>query len=222
MRALILGTAALLGVAACEPTTQQSGVGFSDYDNYREQQRVRDAALSSSVRASLPPAAISNERPQSEAEQIAAATTAALGQGTAQSEPLRNSDGSISQENDFEVVSERETIESDAERLERQRQQYQVVQPTELPDRSQAGDRPNIVQYALSTTHNVGDSLYRRRGINLENRSIRACAQYPSSDVAQEDFLASGGPERDRKALDPDGDGFACAWDPSPFRQVRY
>ena len=52
-------------------------------------------------------------------------------------------------------------------------------------------------------------------------KAIRACAAYSSPDRAQEDFLASGGPERDRKSLDPDGDGFACAWDPAPFRAVR-
>ena len=27
--------------------------------------------------------------------------------------------------------------------------------------------------------------------------------------------------ERDRMGLDPDGDGFACAWDPAPFRLAR-
>ena len=37
-------------------------------------------------------------------------------------------------------------------------------------------------------------------------------------DQAQQDFLAKGGPERDRMGVDPDGDGFACAWDPRPFR----
>ena len=35
---------------------------------------------------------------------------------------------------------------------------------------------------------------------------------------AQQAFLEAGGPERDRKGLDPDGDGYACAWDPTPFR----
>ena len=28
----------------------------------------------------------------------------------------------------------------------------------------------------------------------------------------------NGGPERDRNALDPDGDGYACGWDPSVYR----
>ena len=39
-----------------------------------------------------------------------------------------------------------------------------------------------------------------------------------ADDVAQEAFLAQGGPQSDRKGLDPDGDGFACDWDPRPFR----
>ena len=30
--------------------------------------------------------------------------------------------------------------------------------------------------------------------------------------------LPCGGPERDPRGLDPDGDGFACDWDPAPFR----
>jgi hypothetical protein len=42
----------------------------------------------------------------------------------------------------------------------------------------------------------------------------------PTQDAAQEAFLAAGGPERDRNNLDPDGDGFACWWDPEPFRRA--
>ena len=33
-------------------------------------------------------------------------------------------------------------------------------------------------------------------------------------------FLEAGGPKRDRKALDPDGDGYACGWDPAPYRRA--
>jgi hypothetical protein len=29
--------------------------------------------------------------------------------------------------------------------------------------------------------------------------------------------LARGGPDKDPRGLDPDGDGFACGWDPAPF-----
>ena len=30
----------------------------------------------------------------------------------------------------------------------------------------------------------------------------------------------AGGPERDQFGIDPDGDGYACSWDPSPFRKA--
>jgi hypothetical protein len=46
----------------------------------------------------------------------------------------------------------------------------------------------------------------------------RNCAQFRSHDEAQEAFLAAGGPERDRLNIDPDGDGYACGWDPAPIR----
>ena len=123
----------------------------------------------------------------------------------------------LSDENDFAAVSERESIQSDAQRIQQNRAQYQQVQPTELPSR--AGDsQPNIVQYALDTRHAKGTRIYSRAGINLAARAQRNCSGYASADQAQIDFLARGGPRRDRKGLDPDGDGYACSWDPAPFR----
>ncbi|MEP2715461.1 hypothetical protein [Pseudophaeobacter sp.] len=123
----------------------------------------------------------------------------------------------ISDENSFDAVAARQTIESDAERLASQRSQYQQVQPTALP--SQTGSRdPNIVQYALSTSHPRGTKIHSRAGINLRSRSARNCAGFSSPDLAQIAFLEAGGPKRDRQALDPDGDGYACDWDPRPYR----
>lgn len=121
----------------------------------------------------------------------------------------------ISDEQDFAAVSERETIESDAERLARNREQYTVIQPTAVPERTETG--PNIVQYALSTTHNPGTRMYSRSSLRFTD-PMAVCARYASPDLAQQAFLEAGGPERDRRGLDPDGDGFACAWDPRPFR----
>ncbi|MGR3758670.1 hypothetical protein ACUXV3_00845 [Roseobacteraceae bacterium NS-SX3] len=123
----------------------------------------------------------------------------------------------LSDENSFEAVAARQTIESDAARLERQRAQYQMVQPSALPERTSSGD-PNIVQYALSTSNPKGTRVYTRAGINLKARSARNCAGYASAEMAQIAFLEAGGPKRDRYALDPDGDGYACGWDPSPYR----
>lgn len=122
----------------------------------------------------------------------------------------------ISDEQDFSAVAARETIESDAERLARNRAQYQVIAPTDLPQRSGAAG-PNIVEFALSTSHAVGTPVYKRSSLRMTDPNA-ACAKFASPDLAQEAFLASGGPDKDRKGLDPDGDGYACAWDPRPFR----
>ncbi|WP_226781762.1 hypothetical protein [Oceaniglobus trochenteri] len=133
--------------------------------------------------------------------------------------PIGTNNPGISDEQDFGAVSERQTIESDAERLARQRAAYKVVQPTAVPTRP-GDDTPNIVAYALSTTNAVGQKMYSRGGFNADSKFLRACASYSSSDKAQEDFLRNGGPQKDRKGVDPDGDGFACYWDPTPFRKV--
>ncbi|MCC5956692.1 MAG: hypothetical protein JJU07_11365 [Natronohydrobacter sp.] len=79
---------------------------------------------------------------------------------------------------------------------------------------------PNLFVYALSTQHNVGEARYNRSHPLRWRRWEAACAQYPSQDLAQEAFLAAGGPVNDPNHLDPDGDGFACWWDPAPFRQA--
>lgn len=121
----------------------------------------------------------------------------------------------ISDEQDFAAVSSRESIESDAQRLERNREQYVQIAPGELPQRP-ANNGPSIVEFALSTTHPVGTPAFSRSGGGGD--WARACANFASPDLAQEAFLERGGPERDRMGVDPDGDGFACTWDPRPFR----
>lgn len=132
--------------------------------------------------------------------------------------PLLLGNPGLSDENDFEAVAQRESIESDAQRIAQNVAQYQVIAPTAVPSRAGVGAQPNIVEYALQTSHPRGTRVWQRVGLNMAARAERACAGYPSPDQAQIDFLASGGPQRDRKGLDPDGDGYACAWDPAPFR----
>lgn len=241
---------ALAGLAACQPAVPDSGagVGFGDYSDY---QRQRDAQLSGQVPQSLPPASAVSSEPLSgtstgfgtdasvsqdpnSPEAIAAQTRAALGTpsqdfGTTTSEPLQaspsnpapvavNSAG-ISKENDFSAVDEQRSIAEDAALIQRNRAAYTQVQPEALPNRAETG--PNIVAYALQTTHNPGVPQYRRSSLlNSDSKSQRVCASYASPDLAQVEFLKNGGPERDRKGLDPDGDGFACQWDPRPFRKA--
>lgn len=124
----------------------------------------------------------------------------------------------ISDENDFAAVASRETIASDAERLRQLSAQRVEVAPTALPQREASTSGTNIVEYALGTNNTYGRSLYRRVGLNLENRSRKNCATFGSAEAAQIAFLEAGGPIKDRKALDPDGDGYACSWDPRPIR----
>jgi hypothetical protein len=165
-------------------------------------------------------------QPETEAESIAAATAAALNSGEkpvdanpSNPAPVQMNHPGISSENDFNTVSAQRSIESDAERLAQNRAQYEVVQPTAVPTRTGASG-PNIVEYALRTDNPMGNKLYKRSPLNTDARAARNCAAYASPDLAQTDFLKRGGPKRDRRGLDPDGDGYACSWDPRPFRKA--
>ncbi len=232
---------AALALAACTPTSRVdtgTGVGFQDYNSY-----IRGArpAGPGPVATALPPGTTGGFDPAAAAAAIdlaegiapagtATATLPTVADGSARPRGgapagIREETGEIdaiagnvgiSDEQDFGAVAARESIESDAERIARNRAEYVVVQPTALPTRP--GDTgPNIVEFALATTHAPGVQLYRRSGIGLRDQNA-ACARYASPDQAQQDFLARGGPDRDRLGVDPDGDGFACAWDPRPFR----
>jgi hypothetical protein len=99
--------------------------------------------------------------------------------------------------------------------LEQARSQLVVVEPsaTSVP---QATQGINIALFAQQTTNAVGERVYPRRG-GLGG----GCGRYRTADEAQRAFLAAGGPADDPRGLDPDGDGFACGWDPTPFRQLR-
>lgn len=89
-----------------------------------------------------------------------------------------------------------------------------VVQPTALPSR--VGD-VNVALFAQQTTNAVGQRLYQRSGMGIGG----GCGRYRTADDAQRAFLAAGGPTSDPNGLDPDGDGFACRWDPTPYRQLK-
>ncbi|WP_299730181.1 hypothetical protein [uncultured Tateyamaria sp.] len=178
----------------------------------------------SSARAVTDPQGLDAELAQIALANDAAAARANSGQTVVNASPANaappvlNNPG-ISDENNFDAVASRQSIESDAARIAANRQQYEVIQPTALPSRS-GNAQPNVVQYALQTSHPRGTQVHRRVSIASAARTQRNCAQYNSSDEAQIDFLAFGGPERDRKGLDPDGDGYACGWDPAPFRRA--
>jgi len=216
MRVLLV-TCALGALVACAPAVPNSaaGVGFDRYDRARTGQ---DATVNS-----LPaPGAVSAEPLDSTGGAASAPVAPPANTGTtpvATATPTPGAVG-ISDEQDFTAVSGRETIESDAARIAANRAAYVQIEPTDLPSRpGETG--PSIVAFALATNNPVGAQLYNRSRLSGSARFNRNCAKYTSSDLAQQDFLRRGGPQRDPKGLDPDGDGFACYWDPTPLRQAR-
>ena len=233
----------MCGLVACGPTVPESGPGpgFEDYNSYLRSRTNNPYATapvvpaqpaqaapafstdlaSSAIAASetgtttpvgpttalpLDPMALGEDRARGNAPAGIEETTAEMGYVT----------GGVSDEQDFSAVKSRESIESDKARIEANRAQYVVIQPGALPTRP--GDTgPNIAEYAIATNNPVGVSLYHRPSIYLVNVKA-ACSKFTSPDLAQQAFLANGGPQSDKKGLDPDGDGFACDWDPRPFR----
>jgi len=222
-------------VAACNTVAPVGGTDFNT-PTYQAQREAQLAGQGYAGNPLLGPVDVSEQQlgapgaegfvPAGDNADLASATAAALANtaepgATIQSvEPVEAaSNNEISDEQDFAAVSGRRTIESDAALIEQNRQTYEVVAPTAVPARGADG-QPNIVQYALNTSNPVGTQLYSRAGFNLQAKAQRNCARFPSPDQAQIEFLSSGGPQRDRKGLDPDGDGYACGWDPSPFRSA--
>ncbi len=206
MRVLVVLVPMLALIACTNPPVPDSGtgVGFGEYSDYQTDRTLRESQLNDGISTS----AISSEP-------ISAGASLPT---TAAPQVDLNNPG-ISDEQDFSAVSSRETIESDRQRMEANKEAYQVIQPQALPTRS-GGSGPSVVEFALSTNNGVGEALYSRLTILSESRFNKNCAKYTSSDQAQQAFLKAGGPSRDRMGLDPDGDGFACYWDPSPFRRA--
>lgn len=228
-RVLLMGVA-LAALAACQPAVPDSGAGVG-FDTVGNQRAARDAALEGGTVPQVPAVQTSpldTAGTASGADTRALAEAAALNSGVAPvsaspSNPapqvVSTPDG-ISQENDFDAVSDQRSIQADAALRQQNIANYQVVQPTALPSRD-GESGPNIVAYALETTHAIGTEMHRRSRFASEARHINACRGFASADLAQEAFLAGGGPRRDRLNLDPDGDGYACNWNPAPFRLAR-
>lgn len=213
---LFLSLLGVLAIAACETPVPDSGsgVGFDDYSDYRNEREAELSAQPPLVQGNE----ISSEAVAGSVQPLTTAQSAAPVNEPAPNVPAPNrNNAGISDEQDFSAVSSRQTIESDAQRRAAQQQAYQVIAPTTLPTRN-GRSGASIVEFALSTSNQVGQSIYRRSTILAQNRFQRNCAKYSSPDRAQEAFLKAGGPKKDSKGLDPDGDGFACFWDPAPYR----
>ncbi|MDC1481649.1 hypothetical protein N8146_05040 [Ascidiaceihabitans sp.] len=244
---LIMMASAFGTLAACQPALPESGagapgqgVGFDTSDSARAQLDAPLTVQSQTLRSSdQQNQAVTSEMAQvaatvnAQTSSIANDTLAALGNDVARTSveagrqvvnaspsnpaPVAVNNAGISDENDFGAVSGRHSIESDKARIAENRAQYAVVQPTALPSRS-GSNQLNVVAYALETQHPRGTQVHRRLGFASVARTQRNCAKYNSADDAQLEFLTRGGPTRDRLALDPDGDGYACDWNPAKYR----
>lgn len=209
-----LGLAAVLslgfGVAGCAPRVPDSaaGVGFGDYGRYMREQEQRRAAAT--------PWAGSDEGSAIAAEALAAVRPEATPASPPEAGPRPMAGrSSLSRDEVLDMDTARATRDSERAAFEARRASFETVAPTALPERPQ--DAPNIVAYALRTTHAVGQQRHRRSRLTTQNHA-RNCDGFANDDLAQEEFLRRGGPERDPLNLDPDGDGFACRWSPEPFR----
>lgn len=218
MRVLTL-PALLAALAACSPSVPESGpqAGF-DRGDAAQLRAGRDARLEAPSTVTTAPLRSGDPIADTATAALAASNSGQVPLQASPANPVPGGHAGISNENDFSAVSARRDIEDDAARIAAVRAQRQVITPTALAPRSASG--PNIVEFALRTSHQPGQKLYGR-GYRRASRTAQACASYASPDQAQIAFLAAGGPERDREGLDPDGDGFACGWDPRPFRAVR-
>ncbi|WP_298261368.1 hypothetical protein [uncultured Litoreibacter sp.] len=220
------------GVAACAAPVPDSGagVGFDDYDTYLSQKQARDAELRAqrSGQTTVAPPAEATPAQQTASDAVAAVrgTSAQPARGESVPAGIQNTspnapttdNPTISDEQDFQAVSGRQSIESDAERRRAQSAQYQVIAPKAVPSRPGGGAQTPI-EFALKTSHPVGQKQYRR-SVFSSNKAAKACGAYRSAELAQDAFLKAGGPKKDKLGVDPDGDGYACGWNPAVYRNV--
>ena len=219
-RAAILISGLFLG--ACNTTSPNDGAAY--FDNITPDPTALAAeetrlAAAETGRVNVQPPANVETQPTAtlppSGSQAAATTQPPVTNQTVQTatatQPI--STGGISNTQDFGAIKQQESIQSDAAKLAALRGQYQEVAPEALPERS---DQTNLAAYALSQPHAVGTRKFRRFNIGIAN-----CSRFRSDpDGAQRLFLQSGGPQKDPKRLDPDGDGFACGWDPETYRRL--
>lgn len=124
----------------------------------------------------------------------------------------------VSDEQDFASVVQRETIESDIQRIKENEDNLLIYDPIDHPEKTGQSD---VVSFALNTKHTPGTVLFSRNTLFFSrDQYLERCNAYIDSEAAQQAFLDAGGPEEDELKLDPDGDGFACSWNPVKYRLV--
>lgn len=251
MRKVLVFALPVLALAACDPAVPNSaaGVGFGDYQSYLRNREAElqgrpaptaaptSAAAPVATSSTLPPAAAGvygangygatqvtsaagQARPSADTQLATAAASAP--QGTIGAEALAALQatapgGSTTTAAPFNTADAGEKIGAPLDAVS-STGRATPAPITEATTRGSAG--PNLAAYALAATNTPGQSVYERGGFKMVSEK-KVCAKYISPDLAQTAFLEKGGPVRDPGNLDPDGDGFACGWDPRPFQAAR-
>ncbi len=143
----------------------------------------------------------------------------------------------IGEENDVEPTDFEEALSSDdgtldlsqfsfeQQKIDRDKAAAFIIEVREKRITIEPGDIPdiistvNIAAYARSTNNPIGKRVFKRNYIKTNNTQNN-CTRFILKDDAQRYFLANGGPELDPLKLDPDGDGYACFWNPESFRMI--
>jgi hypothetical protein len=211
---------ALAGCAAAPPNDVAQGVGFGDYEAYQARRAALNAAPAlppRTAQTALPPADVAAEpfapRP---AEPLGGVAWAPVGTSTGGTDVASLASAAIAE-------AERESVGPTATMADPGAPGLPPV--TASGDNFRAPPLPegmavlgaNVVAFALSTDHAVGERVWGRFPLRLGRPEVR-CGDFRTTDLAQDWFLTNEGPERDRAGLDPDGDGFACNWDPERYR----
>ena len=87
-------------------------------------------------------------------------------------------------------------------------------------------EQQKIDKFLANEAMNIARKSKNQKGEKLYNRLKKTnandnCKNFPNYDQAQRFFLLKGGPKNDFWFLDPDGDGFACDWDPEFYRNIK-
>lgn len=208
MRYILVTVFACLVLSACAQNPNDGGQYYNNLEALEAEAKAQEARLAQAENVATP---IEND--------VATTSLDATPAPAPETQALPATvvtDGAISNSQDFETVIASETIESDAAKRERLKSEYEVVQPDVIPQRESG---VNLAKYALSQTNPVGNKMYSR---NILRRAgyERRCKKHFPVDEAQTAFLNAGGPERDSLGLDPDGDGYACGWNPATYRSL--
>mgnify|MGYP001188559287 CR=1 FL=1 len=89
----------------------------------------------------------------------------------------------------------------------------------EVDNSTNYSDYVNVAKFARDTKNKKGEKIYTRSSISIYN-NWNECSKFRTQDDAQRKFIKDGGPYNDKFNLDPDGDGFACKWDPEIYREL--